>query len=186
MEAPPFRRLLTGLDTVQVAYYLTRELGAAFSFESLTLEKERLRANKGREGVVVQIGSVPFLLQTYGSKSGFPLVLDHADFTIECGEFNNPSFYVTYRSKALWHQGAAALHQGFLAWVESVGLRALRPEGLSRVDFTFDYELPLVDFDGDSVVSLSAKDATYRGDRKTQTMQYGKGDVPTVQAKSIC
>ena len=27
MEAPAFRRLLTGLDTVQVAYYLSRELG---------------------------------------------------------------------------------------------------------------------------------------------------------------
>src|SRR5665213_2725870 len=104
-DALPFRRLLTGLDTVQVAYYLRRNLDAAFSFDSLIIEKERLRASKSRDGVLVQIGSEPFMLQAYGSKSGYPLVLEHVDFTMECGEFNTPGFYVTYRSKALWHKG---------------------------------------------------------------------------------
>ena len=116
-------------------------------------------------------------MQSYGTLLGYSLVLEHPDFRIECGEFNNPSFYVTYRSQALWSKGAAALHQAFSTWAESVGLQAFRPEGLSRVDFTFDYFLPQVDFASDSVVSLSVKDATFRGDRKMQTMQYGKGDV---------
>lgn len=123
------------------------------------------------------MGGESFLLQAYGSKSGFPLVLDHEDYTIECGEFNAPSFFVTYRSKALWHKGAAVLHGGFLAWARSVGLVDFRPETLSRVDFAFDYLLPSPQFGSDSVVSLSAKDAQYRGDRKIQTIQYGKGDV---------
>jgi hypothetical protein len=48
---------------------------------------------------------------------------------------------------------------------------------LSRVDFAFDYELTAPDFDSDRVVSLSAKDAKYRGNRKVQTIQYVKGDV---------
>ncbi len=34
-----------------------------------------------------------------------------------------------------------------------------------------------MDFESENVVSLSSKDATYRGDRRTQTIQYGKGDV---------
>jgi hypothetical protein len=171
------RRLISGLDTVQAAYYLRPHLQAAFRFEPLLVSKERLRADKSRKGELLQIGSELFLLQAYGSKSGFPLVLDHLDFTIECGEFNNPSFFVTYRSKALWQKGAKALHETFLAWAESVGLLVVRPEKLSRVDFAFDYQLAAPDFDSDSVVSLSAKDAQYRGDRKVQTVQYGKGDV---------
>ncbi len=172
-----YRRLLSGLDTVQAAYYLRPQFQAGFLFEPLMVSKERLRADKNRKGELLQIGSEAFLLQAYGSKSGYPLVLDHLDFTIECGEFNNPSFYVTYRSKALWQKGAKALHETFLAWAESVGLVIVRPEKLSRVDFAFDYQLAEPDFDSDSVVSLSTKDAQYRGDRKVQTIQYGKGDV---------
>ena len=172
-----FRRLLAGLDTVQVAYYLRPHIGAQLSFAALMLEKERLRASKSRGGSVVAIGQFEFLLQSYGSKSGYALVLDHPDFTVECGEFNNPAFFVTYRSKALWQKGARALHAGFLAWAESVGLWIVKPETLSRVDFAFDYWIAEPDFTTDSVVSLSAKDAQYRGDRQVQTIQFGKGDV---------
>lgn len=177
MTGADYRRLLTGLDTVQVAYYLCPSSDATFKFGPLLTKKETLRASKSRHGSAVVIGTESFLVQPYGTLSGYPLVLEHSDYRIECGEFNSPSFYVTYRSQALWAKGAAALHQAFSAWAESVGLQAFRPEGLSRVDFTFDYYVPVVDFNHDSVVSLSTKDAEYRGDRKTQTIQYGKGDV---------
>jgi hypothetical protein len=170
-------RLIAGLDTVQAAYYLRPHFQAGFVFEPLMVAKERLRADKSRKGEVLQIGGESFLLQGYGSKSGYPLVLDHLDFTIECGEFNNPSFFVTYRSKALWEKGARALHESFMSWAESVGLIVIRAEKLSRVDFAFDYQLPCSDFNSDSIVSLSSKDAQYRGDRRVQTVQYGKGDV---------
>lgn len=167
MQAP-LRRLIAGLDTIQAAYYLRPHFQGAFEFEPLMVAKERLRADKSRKGELLRIGGQSFLLQGYGSKSGYPLVLDHADFTIECGEFNNPSFFVTYRSKALWEKGAKVLHEFFVTWAESVGLLVVRREKLSRVDFAFDYELPAPDFHSDSVVSLSAKDAQYRGDRKVQ------------------
>src|ERR1700736_4071409 len=160
------RRLIAGLDTVQAAYYLRPPVQGGFDFEPLMVAKERLRADKSRKGELLRIGGESFLLQGYGSKSGYPLVLDHLDFTIECGEFNSPSFFVTYRSKGLWEKGAKALHEAFVNWAESVDLLIVRREKLSRVDFAFDYELPAPDFDADSVVSLSAKDAQYRGDRK--------------------
>ena len=176
MTAIP-RCLVSGLDTIQAAYYLRPDFQGAFDFEPLMVAKERLRANNSRKGELLCIGGESFLLQGYGSKSGYPLVLDHIDFSIQCGEFNNPSFFVTYRSKALWEKGAKVLHDFFVQWAEATGLLVIRPETLSRVDFAFDYEIAAADFDSDSVVSLSAKDAQYRGDRKVQTIQYGKGDV---------
>lgn len=172
-----FRRLLTGLDTVQAAYYLVPRPGAEFSFAELLADRERLRASKRRASLVREIGGVSFFLRPYGSGSGYPLVLENRDFTIECGEFNNPSFFVTFRSETLWQRGAEALHATFLAWAESVGLAVLRPERLSRVDFTFDYELTGEAIAPDQVVSLSAKDDVYRKDRTVQTLRYGRGDV---------
>jgi len=169
--------LLTGLDTVQAAYFLRPTKGAAFSFEPLLLAKEKARADKARDGVSLAIGGWTFSLRPYGSGSGYPLVLDHPHVTLECGEFNNPAFFVTFRSQALWTQGARALHESFVTWAESVGLYSLRRESLSRVDFAFDYWLPTVDFTCDSVVSLSAKDSQHREDRRFQTLTFGKSDV---------
>jgi hypothetical protein len=107
-----FRLLMSGLDTVQAAYYLRPSFEGVFRFEPLMIAKERLRANKSRKGELVQIGKDSFLLQGYGSKSGYPLIMDHADFTVECGEFNNPSLFVTYRSKALWQKGGTITSHG--------------------------------------------------------------------------
>lgn len=171
------RRLLAGLDTVQVCYYLRPTIGREFNFEALTQLKERARAAKVRDGASVDIGGWLFRVRPYGSGSGYPLVLDHPHYTLECGEYNNPSFFVTYRSQALWQLGAEALHEAFLTWAGSVGLNVIRPESLSRVDFTFDYQIETADFSIDSVVSLSAKDDQHREDRKVQTIMYGKGDV---------
>lgn len=171
------RRLLAGLDTVQVCYYLRPTIGREFSFEALTCLKERARAAKIRDGVPVEIGGWSFQLRPSGSASGYPLILDHPNYTLECGEFNNPSFFVTFRSRALWQHGAVSLHEAFLTWAASVGLTVIRPESLSRVDFTFDYRVDNPDFTIDSVVSLSAKDDQRREDRRVQTIMFGKGDV---------
>ncbi len=172
-----FRLLMSGLDAIRASYYLRPSFEGVFRFEPLMIAKERLRANKSRKGELVQIGKDSFLLQGYGSKSGYPLVMDHADFTVECGEFNNPSFFVTYRSKALWQKGALSLHTAFLDWAAAVNLIVVRPETLARTDFAFDYYVVPPQFDSDRVVSLSVKDAQYRGERKVQTIQYGKGDL---------
>jgi hypothetical protein len=172
-----FRCLLAGFDTIQAAYYLRGIEGAGFQFERLMVLRDQLRLDKSRSGTVVEIGGESFRLKSHGSSSGYPLILEHRQFTAECGEFNSPSFFVTYRSEALWTVGAEALHRFFLTWADAVGLQAVHPETLSRIDFAFDYYLPAVDFTRDDMVSLSTKDATHREHRQDQTMSFGKGDV---------
>jgi len=162
---------------VQAAYFLLPGANCAFAFGPLLTQKEHLRAAKARLGCPVELGGWLFQLQPYGSASGYPLVLKHPHYTVECGEFNSPSFFVTFRSEALWREGAATLHERFSAWTHVLGLRALQTETLSRVDFTFDYFLPTGAFAENSVVSMSAKEARYREDGRVQTLQYGKGDV---------
>ena len=62
-------------------------------------------------------------------------------------------------------------------WAQSVGLVVYQPERLSRVDFTFDYFLPDIDFDEDSFVSAASKDNQHRKNRKIQTFSFGEGDI---------
>ena len=104
-------------------------------------------------------------------------MLNNPEHTIQCGEFNSPSFFVTYRSDALWHKGARQLHAEFRRWAHKLKFNYSRDEGLSRVDFTFDFELPAVDFDEDCFVTLATKDSKHRKDRKVQTFGFGRGDI---------
>lgn len=154
-----FRFLLSGLDTVEVCYYLSPLTGCQIDFFDLRQRKEALRESKRREVAVLTLAETEFLLRPYGSRNGYPLVIENADYVIEFGEFNQPSFRVKFRSNALWHKGAQAMHMDFMAWAQRAGFAAHKPESLSRVDFTFDYELAAPDFDEDSVVSLATKDS---------------------------
>lgn len=171
------RLLLSGLDTVECAYYLREGLGCGFDFAGLANQREAMRASKRREPVVVSIGGKDFLLGRGGTASGYPLVLNNPEQTIQCGEFNNPSFFVTYRSDALWHKGAKTLHDEFKAWAHGLRFNYGRGEGLSRVDFAFDFHLPMIDFDEDCFVTMASKDAQHRKDRVVQTFRFGEGDV---------
>ena len=171
------RFLLSGFDTIECAYYLIPGLRCSLDFERLTLEKETLRQNKNRDPKVINLGGIDFMLEAYGSSSGYPFVISNQDYIISFGEFNNPAFFVKFKSFALWHQGAFALHQGFVDWAKSLGFVQQMPESLSRVDFTFDYALSEIDFNEDHFVSQSKKENRYRNNKETQTMQFGKGDV---------
>lgn len=177
MACPDSKLLLFGHDTIQCAYYLRADEGGGIDFERLATERETARLSKVREPRVVQLGDLAFLLSGSGSQSGYPFIINNPDFRIEFGEYNVPSFYVTFRSEALWREGAQALHARFLMWAASLGFRPDRAEGLSRVDFTFDYSLPVIDFDEDSFVSLSSKDAKHREHGKPQTFQFGRDDI---------
>lgn len=172
-----FSLLLAGHDTIECAYYLAQTGGGGIDFERLAVDKEELRQAKVRKPKPIKLGSQEFLLYGHGTKSGYPFLLENDTYSIQCGEFNNPSFYVTFRSFALWQFGAWALHQRFLTWAEEMGLSAFKLESLSRVDFTFDYLLPEIDFDEDAFVSLSAKDNQHRKNRKIQTFRFGEGDI---------
>jgi hypothetical protein len=120
--------LLHGIDTVQCAYYLRASAGKGLNFRTLTIEKEQLRQAKTREPKAVTLGDTEFLLQPYGSSWGYPFVLTNGDFKIEVGELNNPSFFVTFRSQALWRDPAISLHEKFMAWVTGMGFTADKPE----------------------------------------------------------
>ncbi len=172
-----FRLVLSGHDTVEACYYLRASVGNGFDVDRLTAQKEALRQSKSKDPMPVLLGGIPFLLLRYGSNKGFPLVLTNADFTIEYGEFNDPSFYVTYRSEALWREGAFGLHERFLTWAKSLGFEEYRTESLSRVDWTFDYYLPVIDFDEDNFVTFADKDSKHRKNRQAQGFNFGIGDV---------
>jgi len=173
----PYTLLLHGHDTVECCYYLRASVGNGFDVERLTAQREGLRQSKTKDPLPVTLGGMEFLLLRYGSSRGFPLVLSNADFSIEYGEYNDPSFYVTYRSEALWREGAFALHRRFLDWALSLRFYEYRLESLSRVDWTFDYHLPVVDFDEDNFVTLADKDSKHRKNREAQGFNFGVGDV---------
>ena len=171
------RYLLFGHDTIECAYYLHAGHSQGIDYARLSVMKEAMRQAKRREVVAVTLGDTEFLLQPYGTNSGYPFVIENRDYSVQFGEYNNPSFFVTFRSEALWQHGAVALHQRFISWADGLGYRPFKPEGLSRVDFSFDYWLPVIDFDEDNFVSLAQKDNQYRKQRRIQTFQFGVDDV---------
>lgn len=171
------RLLLSGLDTVECAYYLNQVSRGAFDFADLAVKREALRNAKRRKPCLIDLAGKPFLLGRGGTGSGYPYRLENAEQTVQCGEFNKPSFFVAYRSEALWHKGARQLHAEFSQWATALGFMQYRDEGLSRVDFAFDFALPRIDFDDDSFVTLASKDSKHRKDRKAQTFRFGEGDI---------
>ncbi len=98
--------LLFGHDTVECAYYLRKTNGCTLNFEQLAIDKEALRQVKHADPKVIKLGSMEFLLQPYGSSSGFPFVISNQDYTIAFGEFNNPSSLL---NSAVWPYGVKVL-----------------------------------------------------------------------------
>lgn len=169
--------LLSGLDTVDCAYYLIPAGQARLDFQSLREQREAYRLAKTRDSLVVELGGMVFALSPNGTRSGYPFLISNQQWSIQFGEFNDPSFYVSFRSLALWHKGAKALHHEFLQWAHSLGYVPLKPEGLSRADFAFDVHLPVVDFDEDSFVTQAEKDSQHRKNRKVQTFTFGRDEI---------
>lgn len=169
--------LLSGVDTIDCAYYLRPSTDCRLDFEALAQVREAQQAAKRPEQVTINLGGTDFLLSPHGTASGYPYLMENAEKRVQFGEFNNPGFCVNYRSRALWHKGAQLLHREFGQWAETMGLVPGRPEGLSRVDFAFDFHLPTIDFDEDSFVTQASKDAQHRKDRRVQTFRFGEGDI---------
>lgn len=169
--------LLSGLDTVECAYYLRPSATCKLNFEALRLQREVMRQSKTIEPMKLELGGIDFMLSPNGTKSGYPFLVSNQDFTIQFGEYNNPSFFVKFSSFALWNQGAKLLHERFLQWADTLGFIPDRPEGLSRCDFAFDFHLEQIDFDEDSFVTVAAKDSQHRKDGKVQTFTFGRDEV---------
>jgi hypothetical protein len=171
------KHLLSGVDTIECAYYLRPGEDCKLDFDALRAQKELLRQSSRPEEGVVNLGGIDFLMSPNGTRSGYPFLITNQHCAIQFGEFNDPSFFVTYRSFALWTRGAEQVHREFLAWAASLGLVVVRPEGLSRCDFAFDFHLPVVDFDEDSFVTTAEKDSQHRKNGKVQTFTFGRGDL---------
>lgn len=169
--------LLSGLDTVECAYYLAPGSECKIDFAALREQRELMRRFKDTEQIVFELGGIEFMLSPNGTKSGYPFLISNKECTIQFGEFNSPSFFVKYSSFSLWHEGAKAVHEKFLQWARGLGFEPLRSEGLSRCDFAFDFHLANIDFDEDSFVTLADKDNKHRKNGKVQTFSFGTGEI---------
>lgn len=169
--------LLSGLDTIDCAYYLRPGSGCKLDFAALREQRENIRQSKHPEAGVLNLGGTDFMLSPNGTRSGYPFLISNQQCSIQFGEFNTPSFFVSYRSLALWTRGAKYMHQQFTDWAASLGLVAYRPEGLSRCDFAFDFLLPTIDFDENSFITVTEKDSQHRKNGAVQTFTFGRDDV---------
>lgn len=169
--------LISCFDTIECAYYMVPTDNFCLDFIDLAAQKESLNKAKINKPKPFKLGSEEFLLASHGTSSGYPFLIENDAFIIQFGEFNRPNFFVKFRSIALWHNDVLNLHQRFLAWASSVGLMQSQPERLSRVDYAFDYHIPLIDFDENSFVSRASKDSQYRKDGKVQTFKLGTEQV---------
>jgi hypothetical protein len=177
MENKGVKNLIHGFDTIQCAYFLESTKKRGIDFELLTREREGIKQTKAKEPKRISLGGDDFLLRPFGSSSGYPIIITNENFTIEMGEFNNPNFFVKFKSQGIWKSSVFDLHDKFIDWAGSVGFEAYGSESLSRIDYCFDYTLAEIDFDEDCFVSRSNKDSKYREDGKAQTFTFGKGDV---------
>ena len=175
MNSPTF--LISGHDTIEIAYYLQTRSQCLIDFDQLIAQRDRLKESKTRKPKLVTLGEEEFLLASHGTRSGYPLLLENEAFSVQCGQFNQPSFFVTFRSIALWHDGLAALHERFLTWAHSMGLHPYQAEKVSRLDYAFDYHLPCLDFDEDNFVSAFVKDNQHRKNGTVQTFRLGEGEL---------
>jgi len=169
--------LIYGFDTVEIAYYLKSSRWDSLDFERLVAHRDSLKLSGLRHSSEIQLGSETFGLAPHGTSSGYPILLTNESFTVQCGENNNPSFFVTYSSLALWHDGLEDLHRRFLLWAESVGLEQTNAETISRMDYAVDFHLLEIDFQADDFISQAQVDVQHRKNRKVQTFRVGQDAV---------
>lgn len=173
----PFGFLASGIDTIEISYYLRAKGKCDLDFTALIAARDALRRKKGKATKIVRLGSEEFLLSNHGTSAGYSLFMENQAFHIAFGELIQPNFYVKCLSQALWHDGLDNLHKRFLTWAASVGLCPFKPESLSRLDFAFDYLIPHRDFDQDSFNSVAVSDRQHRKRGKYQTFDFGSGDA---------
>ena len=69
--------LLSGLDTVECAYYLRMGRNGNFDFAELRERREAHRESKSRDPLLIELGGTEFMLSPNGTKSGYPFVISN-------------------------------------------------------------------------------------------------------------
>ena len=165
--------LLSGIDSLYVSYYLDTAT-CNIDWEELAYLKEKIGRERNRTFGDITLGSERFALMPYG-KSPYSFILSNRYFDVRLGENVKPSCHVQYRSEGLWKFGVDELTGRISTWCRSMDLVPTRPEVVSRIDWSFDYHLPVVDFVPEGFVSRAAKKATWEEHNKVQTIQFGRG-----------
>jgi len=149
-------------------------VGSKLDFDELAYQQALRQDDRTLEYEPLRLGSRELLLRPGGGHP-YKFILRDDDFEIRFTERMQPNFYVRFSSKALWLKGVGQLEKDLRGWFASLHLKPLREEGVSRVDWAFDYHLPNADFMADHFVSKADKDCTWRNDGKVETITFGKG-----------
>lgn len=170
-QAP--KLLLSGIDSLYVSYY---QDGLGIDWENLDYSKELLKQDRRQEFLNISIGGKKWSLMPHGN---FPYayVLRNEYFQANLAKNNSPNCYVQFLSQALWTKGADWLHDWLLQWFDNLGCKPTRSETISCVDFAFDFDLPIVDFNMDHFVSRAVKDNIWRDHQEVQSYIFGAGEV---------
>ena len=73
-----------------------------------------------------------------------------------------PSCAVQFKSEGLWSKGYKALDGAMQEWAARLKLQQVRASTVSRLDFAFDFHLPLRDFAIEHFKSRAKKDVQWR------------------------
>ena len=165
--------LLSGIDSLYISYYLD---GLGFDWEDLDYRKEQLKQDRRQDFLKVTLGGHTWALMPYGS---FPYryILRNEYLEVSLAVNNSPNCYVKFLSVGLWVKGADWLHNWLLDWFDNLSTKQTRQETITRADFSFDFNLPIIDFEQDDFISRAAKDSLWRDHRECQSFIFGRGTV---------
>ncbi|MEM1192362.1 MAG: hypothetical protein AAGH42_03095 [Pseudomonadota bacterium] len=171
----PFRFLTSGIDSLYVCYPFDIA-ASSLELDTLDYQKALLKDDPSRHVYPVALGGVHFGLLTNGA---FPYrwVLANRKMTWKLARAMQPSVQVEFSSVGLWHEGANALHHQVQTIARAEKMVAVAPDGVSRVDYAFDYHIPYWDFSIANMVSRARKDSQYRAGETLQTLTFGRGDI---------
>jgi len=74
--------LLSGLDTVECAFYLIPKSSGHLDFVGLAVERDSMKLAKIKSGREIQLGSEAFMLAPHGTGSGYPFLIQNEAFII--------------------------------------------------------------------------------------------------------
>jgi hypothetical protein len=173
IPAVSYQPVAVGIDSLYLGVFID---GLGIDWESLALQKERLRHSSGSDIAEIEFGGERLALHRGGRKP-YSYVLSNRAFTLSLGERVQPRCYAQFHSELLWRERLDGALNRFRTMLANIGAREVRPEVVSRVDAAFDFAIAEADFRVEHFVSEVHKDATWREHQAPQSFQFGKDAV---------